>query len=103
MGAELPVFQDYQAYTAELDLQNAEALASADGPQRILRHLGFTGGPAAIDNRYPSFDSPATTRAMLCNFRSLRTTARYQVLGRNEDRCSASPELGSIAVGYGRG
>ncbi|MGH2962258.1 MAG: hypothetical protein ACRDL3_08710, partial [Solirubrobacterales bacterium] len=44
----LPVFQTYAAYTEELDRRNAEALASDDGPSRILRqHVAFVG------ERYP--------------------------------------------------
>ena len=97
----LPVFQDYSAYTAGLDDLNAEALAAADGPDRILRHLGPDGAPPAIDNRYPPFEAPASTRAMLCNFRALQTTARYQLLARTPNRCGAPRQLGSVDAAYG--
>jgi hypothetical protein len=97
----LPVFQDYVAYTAELDAMNADALADDDGPERILRHLGPDGGPAALDGRYAPFDAPATTRAMVCNFSDLATTAGYQLLGRIPDRCGPARELGSVVADYG--
>ena len=95
----LPVFQSYGAYTPELDQINAEALAASDGPDLVLRHLGLDGVPnASIDGRYAPFDAPATTRGLLCGFRAVRTTDRYQVLERAPDRCG--PE---VAAGDGRG
>jgi hypothetical protein len=88
----LPVFQAYQAYTPALDQLNADALTGTDGPQLVLRHLTLRGTATdSIDGRYQPYDSPATTRAMLCNFRAARTTERYQVLERRPDRCG--PEI----------
>ncbi len=58
----LPVFQPYVAWTPELDQRNADAVASPDGPERILRqNLNALG-------RFPAYDSPAAMIAMLCNF-----------------------------------
>jgi hypothetical protein len=91
----LPIFQNYQAYTSRLDEANAAAVESPTGPDRILRenllfhHRESTRG---FDNRYPGWDPPAQARAILCNFVPLRTSARWQVLGRTSNRCS-SPEL----------
>lgn len=91
----LPVIQGYQAYTPELDELNAEALSGSDRPAAILRHnpaaFGDTG-TASIDDRYPSWDPPAAARAMLCNYRPVRTTRRWQVLYPSADRC-ARPRL----------
>jgi hypothetical protein len=84
----LPVIQDYQAYTPSLDRLNAEALSSSAGPARILRqNTGSAGGEEAVDDRYPGWSPPAAKLAMLCNYRALRTTERWQVLGRGGDRC----------------
>ncbi|MDX6581459.1 MAG: hypothetical protein QOI10_643 [Solirubrobacterales bacterium] len=98
----LPVFQSYQAYTADLDQLNADALAAADGPRLILRHLG-PGGTAteSIDGRYQPYDAPATTRTMLCDFRAVRTTERYQVLERAPDRCGPEAEVATLTGTYG--
>jgi len=38
---------------------------------------------------------------MLCSFRPLRTTSRYQVLARTENRCGPSRHLRTIQVDYG--
>jgi hypothetical protein len=91
----LPVYQPYIAWTEELDRLNAEALASPDGPDRILRqNLNALG-------RYPAYESPAAMVAMLCNFEPLRTTERWQVLGRVESRCGEPEPLGTAEAGYG--
>ncbi|MGH2961130.1 MAG: hypothetical protein ACRDL3_02905, partial [Solirubrobacterales bacterium] len=37
----------------------------------------------------------------LCNFRALRTTRRWQVLGRVPDRCGEPVELETVEAGYG--
>ena len=102
----LPVFQNYSAYTAELDRLNAERAASADGPDRILRQNPGAGGGAwpttrAIDDRYPGWDPPAQALAILCNFETLRTTPQWQLLGRIHDRCGKPEPIGSVDSSYG--
>jgi hypothetical protein len=101
----LPVIQDYQAYTPSLDRLNAEALSGADGPAVILRQdtgaAGSATGEAAIDDRYPGWSPPAAKLAMLCNFRAVRTTARWQVLDRADDRCGPARSLGSVSAETG--
>jgi hypothetical protein len=97
----LPVFQNYTAYTHELDELNADALESPDGPQRVLRHDDEVDG-ASIDSRYGPYEAPATTLAMLCNFEALRTTSDHQVLGRVPNRCGEPRPLESLEVGYGQ-
>jgi len=102
-----PVFQAYSAYTPALDDLNADALSSRDGPQRILRHLVAPGhrrsaSTFGLEGRYAPYDTPAATLAMICNFQPLRTTSRYQVLGRTPDRCGAPRPLGSVSADLGR-
>lgn len=92
----LPVFQSLSAYTTALDEQNADALAGADGPERILREM-----PGAFDGRNPDFESPAANMAMLCNYRQLTTGNRWQVLGRGPPRCGAPVPAGSARVKAG--
>ena len=82
----MPIFQSYVAYTAELDDLNADFLASEDAPKRILRSVG------AIDQRHPTFDSPAATVEMLCRYVEIDVSPPWQVLARTEDRCG-TPEL----------
>jgi dolichol-phosphate mannosyltransferase len=90
-----PTIQSYAAYTTALDDDDASALSSSYAPARILRSL--EGG---IDGRVQSFDAPAATRALLCNYRQLRATAQWQVLGRVPGRCSAPKPLGTVSAGW---
>jgi hypothetical protein len=39
---------------------------------------------------------------MICNFRPLRTTSRYQLLGRTRDRCGAPRPIGSVDADFGQ-
>lgn len=91
----LPVIQGYQAYTPKLDKLNAEALSGPDAPMAVLRQntRAFAGSiGVSIDDRYLAWDPPAATLAMLCNYRAVHTTARWQVLHRTRNRCG-SPRL----------
>jgi len=97
----LPIFQEYAAYTPRLDELNAAALADDGGPDLILRHLTTAGRATdSIDGRYAPFDVPATTRAMICNFRAVRTTDRYQVLERIPNRCGPEVKAGEVEGRY---
>jgi hypothetical protein len=115
----LPVTPLNAVYASWLDRRNADALASHAGPQRILRHVrqplfralppfrspargGLPFYATSVDGRYAPYDSPATTLAMLCHFRALRTTGRYQVLGRVADRCGEPRLLSSTRADYGQ-
>jgi len=109
----LPVFHSTSAYNTWLDDRAASALASPQGPQRILRHATSGTVPKgkssrnsasrySIDGRYGAYDSPAATLAMLCHFRALRTTERYQVLGRVPNRCGRPRLLRSTPAEYGQ-
>jgi hypothetical protein len=101
----LPVFQNYQAYTAALDRLNSETVESADGPERILREnqlLVHEEFPTPdLDGRYLGWDPPEQARAVLCNFAPLATSERWQVLGRVPDRCGSPVPLGTVSAGSG--
>lgn len=101
----LPVFQNYLAYTTALDELNADAVADPGGPNRILREnpaLVFPEFPTrGIDGRFPGWDPPAQARATLCHFAPLRTTARWQVLGRTSNRCGPERFAGEAEAGSG--
>lgn len=102
----LPVIQDYNAYTATLDRADAHLLASAAGPERILRENTTLVDPAApngtIDGRLAAWDPPAKTIAMLCHYAPLRTTARWQVLGRTANRCGVPRLIGTLHARNGQ-
>jgi hypothetical protein len=92
----VPVFQAYAAYTTSLDRLNADALSSAGGPQRVLRE-----NAPPIDARNAAWESPAATLAMLCHFRAVSTTARWQVLERTANRCGAPRQIGVVRSAFG--
>ncbi|MGH2964524.1 MAG: hypothetical protein ACRDMH_03955, partial [Solirubrobacterales bacterium] len=106
----LPTSRTTNAYTPRLDELTARFLASPDGPQRVLRHADIytqaailpKATPISTDGRYGAYDAPAATLALLCNFNALRTTPRYQVLGRVADRCGPERPLGSTTAAYGQ-
>ncbi|MEO7198199.1 MAG: hypothetical protein ABIZ50_06970 [Solirubrobacterales bacterium] len=101
----LPVIQNYNVWTAELDRLNAERVASADGPDRILRQntkVVIGQFPTrTIDDRYPAWDPPGQALATLCNFEPLRTTKGWQLLGRVPDRCAEPKLIDSVESSYG--
>jgi hypothetical protein len=96
----LPVFQDYTAYTPTLDHLNADTLNSPDGPERILRENAKLSVPnipdSSIDGRYSAWDPPAATLAMLCNYRAVYTTERWQVLSRVPNRCGPPHRIRTV-------
>lgn len=97
----LPVMQSYVAYSPSLDALNAAALAGGGAPEVILRHrfesVGGSGS-GGIDDRFPGWESPAAMRAMLCNYRAVRTGPRWQLLEHAPDRCG-EPRLIATAEG----
>jgi hypothetical protein len=101
----LPVFQNYSAYTQRLDRLNAETVASPSGPERILRenpplvYPEFT--TPGLDSRFPGWDPPAQSRAVLCHFAPLHTTARWQVLARVGDRCGRPRLVREVETSFG--
>lgn len=97
----LPAMQSYVAYSPALDSLNAAALEGADAPEAILRHrfesVGGSGS-GGIDDRFPGWESPAAMRAMLCNYRAVRTGPRWQLLERAPDRCGEPRSIGTVAA-----
>jgi hypothetical protein len=105
----LPIFQSNWASTPALDDVNADATASAEGPVLILRHLhGAVNDPAGLDDpgpdtifgRLDAWEGPGSKLEMLCHFRPLRTTARFQLLERTADRCGDPRIIGSESTSY---
>jgi len=101
----LPVFQNYNAYTPQLDRLNAQAVEGPDGPERLLRHNPLVVQPefptADVDNRFAGWDPPEQARAVLCNFAPLWEDERWQVLGRVPDRCGPEREIESVSAAAG--
>ena len=101
----LPVFQQYSAYTEDLDKLNAAKLDSQTAPNLILWQnapvvdpglAAAVNFPGAIDARWPAFESPAQMVRMLCRYRALHWTERWAILGRVDDRCRDERLLGTI-------
>lgn len=88
-----PVFQAYSAYTPYLDHQDADLLAGADAPDRILWLTSPDLG-LSIDGRSFWFDSPIAKIEMLCRYLPLATAPTWQVLGRVPDRCGSPVVMG---------
>jgi hypothetical protein len=91
----LPAFQSYLAYTSLLDRDNARFLRSGRAPDQILRET-----QRAIDRRNPDWDPPETTLAMLCHYREVHSTERWQVLARSANRCGREVPLGEWRGGF---
>jgi hypothetical protein len=95
----LPIDQSYSAYTAHLDQLNADALASADGPELVL----FEARP--LDGRHPRLTSPAAQLALLCNFdqiRPQRPDERWALFARHAtSSCGAPVQQTTQRVAFG--
>lgn len=99
----LPVFQNYSAYTTELDELNTGVTVSRNGPARILRHPGLNPEypTRSIDVRLQAWDPPAQAIATLCNFRTFGASRRWQVLGRTSNRCGPMVPAGTVESAFG--
>jgi hypothetical protein len=86
----LPVFQEYTAYTADLDHLNADYLSGPNAPERILTQ------EISIDIRNPDWESPAAVVAIACHYRQLVTEPKWQVLERVPNRCGAPTTLAVV-------
>ena len=85
----LPIVQSYSAYTSALDNAEARALASDRAPQRIL----VEATDLTVNGRKRELSAPAAFHAMLCNYRQVAASDRWQVLARSAPRCDPSPSL----------
>jgi hypothetical protein len=87
----LPVFQNYNAYTARLDRLNAAAIEDPDGPQVLLRKMPNgpipLGGREGFFARQPNWDPPEQNLAAVCHFIPILSEGEWQVLSRIPDRC----------------
>lgn len=101
----LPAFQSYVAYTGPLDDLNSDELVGGAAPERILRENSNLIDPNfpddAIDARYAGWDPPRENREILCHYAPMRTTQRWQVLGRVPDRCGEPRPAGSVDAAWG--
>ena len=92
-----PVFQDFVAYTAELDELNADSLSGSNAPDIVLRKTGD-----AISFRMPRWEPPSATLALICNYRETKDQDRWFVLRREKTtRCGDIEILGTQSVGFG--
>jgi len=91
----LPVFQEYTAYTADLDHLNADFLSGPNAPERILTQ------EISIDIRNPDWESPAAVVAMACHYRQVVAEAKWQVLERVPNRCGAPATLAVVKARTG--
>ena len=115
--APLPIMQSYSAYTPGLDRLNADRLASAEAPERILRSVQFVDKPAGwlsrqrgrpllpgesipftVDGRYRWFEAPAAMLQMFCRYRELSSIGTWQVLGLSGRGCGPAEPLGTISA-----
>jgi hypothetical protein len=101
----LPIFQNYSAYTSHLDRLNTEAVESPDGPERILREnppFVYDEFPTPdLDGRFAGWDPPEQMRAVLCHFRPLTASLRWEVLARTANRCGTPRRDGTYEGHYG--
>jgi hypothetical protein len=92
----LPVFQSYSAYTSGLDQLDADTVASAAAPERILLSAG-----RGVDGRIPQFDEPLTERTILCRYRELHVGS-LDVLGRGRNRCGRPVVIAVVKAAWGQ-
>jgi hypothetical protein len=85
----VPVMQAYSAYTPYLDRLNANYLASANGPDVVVRAQVY-----AIDGRNPMWESPQYMKSLVCNFSVPTQSTRWMVAKKVADRCSQPTEIG---------
>lgn len=89
-----PVFQSYAAFTAELDALNAASLATA-GPDFLIREV------FSIDARHAWWEAPQAMLEVLCRYREVLVTGRWQIVERGAPRCGVERRIGMADVGPG--
>ena len=112
--------QSYAAYTPALDRLNADRLASADAPERILRQVRFIldppdwltrqrghpllpgeSIPVTVDGRYRWFEAPAAMLVTFCRYRELSSIGAWQVLGLSGETCGNAEPLETVQAKEG--
>jgi hypothetical protein len=84
------------AYTTALDRESADILSSRRAAERILRSRTPT-----IDRVNTVWDMPSAMRTILCRYRQVSATARWQVLARAESRCGRPRRVATVAARWG--
>ncbi|HEX7291058.1 MAG TPA: hypothetical protein VF250_08035 [Conexibacter sp.] len=91
--------EPYQSFTPRIDRLGAAAIASAQGPERILRTA-----PAAIpavDGRFPTFEVPLATLEIFCRYREVARQDPWQLLARAPRRCGDPRPLHTVDARWG--
>jgi len=118
--APLPIMQSYSAFTPALDRLNADRLASAARPDRILRSVTFVAEPsdwltrqrghplrpgetipATVDGRFQWFEAPAAMLETFCRYREMRAIGMWQVLGASGGSCGPAEPLKTVTAREG--
>lgn len=102
----LPVFQNYQDYTQQLDRLNAAAVEDAEnGPETLLRQMPAgtveTGGRPSAFERQPVWDPPEQSLAAFCHFVPTLIEEKWGVFSRIPNRCGEPKFDSSITVDPG--
>ena len=91
-----PVLQSYSAYTDYLDGLDASHFTGSTAPDYVLFQLG------AIDGRYPLFEEPRATWALLHEYRVAEVSGTYVVLVRGRSqRQEPSAPMGEVTAPLG--
>ena len=91
-----PILQQYSAYTTKLDDIDSSFFASAGAPRYLLQ-----GVPRAIDNRDPAWEPPTTELSILCRYRQIAVSARWELLTHVANRCGTPKFLEKWVVDKG--
>ena len=87
----LPIYQEYQAYSAALDDRNADRLADADkGPRYVLRQN------VTVDDRIARFESPAVLLELACAFEPINQAGHWVLFERSDNKCGDVGQVGSV-------
>lgn len=89
------VLQSYSTYTARLDDLNAGFLAGDRAPRYVLRES------VTHDARNPRFESPAYMLELVCRYREVASTERWQLLERGSSRCGVAQPVSQQRVRFG--
>lgn len=92
-----PLIQSYIAYDHALDLVNAKQLVR-HGAGFVLREAVWP----ALDGKQPVLEAPETFLALVCRYREIGATTRWEVLRRAGDRCGAARRLTSVTAHVGQ-